>query len=304
MRPILRAALHSMVLLALPTLAFAQVDWSKIEVTSMELAPGVHAINGAGGTIGVSVGEDGVMLIDDQFAQISDKIKFALAQITEQPVVFVLNTHWHGDHTSGNEVFAGDGAWIMAHDNVRTRMGTEQARPLFDRTEPAKPEAAWPVITFASDVRFHINDQDIHVFHVENAHTDGDVIVHFENRNVIHAGDVVWNGRYPIIDVDTGGNVRGMLRAANRILLLVDGGTKIVSGHGEVGNREDLRAFRDMLQEAIRRVEPLVAQGMTMQQAVDAKPMADYDDAWGGGFVDPKRFIQMVYISLNPQGQR
>lgn len=301
MPSILRSTLVALsTLIALPATTLAQPDWDKFQVEATELAQGVYMLTGAGGQIGVSVGDDGVMLIDDQFGQLSDKIKFAIAQITDRPVVFVLNTHWHGDHTSGNENFAADGAWIMAHHNVRTRMSMDQVRTLLGRTDEAKPESAWPVLTFDSELDLHINDQDIHVFHVENAHTDGDAIVHFRNRNVIHAGDVFWNGAYPLIDTDTGGNARGMLRAVGEIMLLVDGSTKIVPGHGPVGNREDLRAFRDMLQTAIRRVEKLIAEGKTLQQAVDAKPMADYDEAWGGAFINPKKFIEMVYLSLRP----
>ena len=293
-----RIASSVALLLALPSLAFAQMDWDNVEIKTTELAPGVYALEGVGGRMGVSVGADGIFLIDDDFGQLNDKIDAALAQLSDNPVVFVLNTHWHGDHTGGNEEFAKDGVWLMAHHNVRTRVSTEQYRSVFDRTDPAKPEIAWPDMTFDSEMRLHINDHEIYVFHAENAHTDGDAIVHFENRNVIHCGDVFWNGNYPYIDVDSGGNARGMLRAANRILLLTDGSTKVVPGHGPIGNREDLRAFRDMLQTAISRIEALVAQGLTLQQINDQKPMADYDDAWGGGFIDPKRFVQLVYLSL------
>jgi glyoxylase-like metal-dependent hydrolase (beta-lactamase superfamily II) len=287
----------ALLLVALP--AAAQTDLTKTKIETTELASGVYMLKGAGGHIGVSVGDDGVMLIDDQVAELSDKIKFAVRQITEKPIVFVLNTHWHGDHTGGNENFGAEGIWILAHDNVRTRLGADQFQALWNRTIPARP-AAMPVVTFSEDMSFHINDQDIHVFHVENAHTDGDVVVHFQNRNVIHAGDVFWNRRYPIIDVDTGGNARGMLRAATRILTLTDGGTKIIAGHGEVGSRDDVRAFRDMMQAAVTRVEKLVGEGKTLDQVLDAKLMADHDAAWGGGPIDTKRFVQMVYLSLKP----
>jgi glyoxylase-like metal-dependent hydrolase (beta-lactamase superfamily II) len=278
--------------------AFAQTDFDKVQIKATSLAEGVHMLEGAGGNIGVSVGEDGVILIDDQYAPLSDKILFAVRQISEQPIRFVLNTHFHGDHTGGNETFGKGGAWIVAHDNVRTRMSADQFHRLWQRTVPASPAGTWPVVTFSDNLSFHLNGQDIHVFHVENAHTDGDVIVHFQNRNVIHMGDCFFNGRYPLIDVGAGGSIRGMIRAANAALLLADGGTKIIPGHGAVGGREDLRAFRDMLVEAEKRIQALVVAGQTADQIAQAKPLADFDATWGGGFMTPERFLQVVVDDL------
>ena len=257
--------------------AFAQNDFSKVQIKTTNLAPGTYMLEGGGGNIGVSVGEDGVIVIDDQFAPLSDKIKFAIAQITDKPVLFLINTHWHGDHTGGNENFAKDGAWIVAQDNVRTRMSAEQFNKTFNRTTPPSPEKALPVVTFSQNIDFHLNGQDIHVFHVENAHTDGDAIVQFQDRNVVHMGDCFWNGIYPIIDVSSGGSLRGMIRAVSDALLLVDGTTKIVPGHGPLGSREDLRAFRDMLMEVERRVQPMVAAGQSVDEIVRARPLADLD---------------------------
>jgi cyclase len=281
-----------------PIPAFAQNDFSKVQIKATSLAPGTYMLEGAGGNIGVSVGEDGVIVIDDQFAPLSDKIKFAIAQITDKPVLFLINTHWHGDHTGGNENFAKDGAWIVAQDNVRTRMSAEQFNKTFNRTTPPSPEKALPVVTFSQNIDFHLNGQDIHVFHVENAHTDGDAIVQFKDRNVVHMGDCFWNGIYPIIDVSSGGSLRGMIRAVSDALLLVDGTTKIIPGHGPLGNREDLRAFRDMLMEVERRVQPMVAAGQSVDDIVRARPLADLDPKWGGA-VKPETFLQLVVEDLS-----
>jgi glyoxylase-like metal-dependent hydrolase (beta-lactamase superfamily II) len=280
--------------------ALAQIDFDKIQIKSASLADGIYMLEGAGGNVGVSVGEDGVIVIDDKYAQLSDKILFAVREISDQPIRFVINTHWHGDHTSGNENFAKGGAWIVAHDNVRTRMSAEQFNRLFNRSTPPSPEGARPVVTFSDNMNFHLNGQDIHVFHVENAHTDGDAIVHFENRNVIHMGDCFWNGTYPLIDVGAGGSIRGMIRAANAALLLADGGTKIIPGHGAVGGREELRAFRDMLVEVEKRIQALVIAGQTPDQIAQAKPLADLDAQWAGGFMTPERFLQVVVDDLTP----
>ncbi len=292
LRPLLLLALA-----ILPATALAQ-GLDQVQIRTTEIAPGIYTLEGAGGTMAMSVGDDGVILIDDQFAPLTDKIRYAIAQVTNRPVRFVLNTHWHGDHTGGNENFAKGGAWVMAHDNVRVRMSAEQYRQLFDRRDPPSPEGAWPVVTFSENVSFHLNGHDIDVFHAPNAHTDGDAIVHFKNRNVIHMGDVMFSGMYPFVDTSTGGNVRGVLRAVERVLPLADGGTKIVCGHGPVTNREGLRAYRDMLRTAISRVETLVAEGRTLEEVVAAKPMADHDARYASDFMTPARFLTVVYWSL------
>jgi glyoxylase-like metal-dependent hydrolase (beta-lactamase superfamily II) len=279
--------------------ALAQLDASKIEIRTTPLANGVYMLAGAGGNIGMSVGDHGVILIDDQYAPLTDKIKFAIAQVTERPVLFVINTHWHADHTGGNEKLAGDGALIVAHDNVRTRMGADQFSEVLNRTVPARPAGALPVVTFSENMSFHLNGQDIRIFHVENAHTDADAIVHFRDRNVIHMGDCFWSESYPLIDSAGGGSLRGMIRAANEGLALADGTTKIIPGHGRIGNREDLRAYRDMLLDVQRRVEPLVVAGRTADEIARARPLADLDAKWGGGFMTPERFLAVVVADLS-----
>jgi glyoxylase-like metal-dependent hydrolase (beta-lactamase superfamily II) len=284
-------------LLAAP--APAQDQFAKAQIKTTEVGNGVYMLEGLGGNMGLSVGSDGAILIDDQFGALTDKIVFAIRQLTDLPIRYVINTHWHQDHTDGNQNFAERGTWIVAHDNVRNRMSTEQFNRLWKRAQPASPAAALPVVTFSDNLTFHVNDQDIHAFHVENAHPDGDAIVHFQNRNVIHMGDCFFNGDYPLIDTGAGGTIRGMIRAANAGLLLADGTTKIIPGHGPVATREDLRAFRDMLLQVEGRIQALVSEGKTLEEIARLKPLADLDPKWGGGFMKPDMFLQVVVDDLS-----
>jgi glyoxylase-like metal-dependent hydrolase (beta-lactamase superfamily II) len=206
--------LGALVPLALPMSSVAQ-DFDKVELKTTAVGGSVHAIFGRGGNIGVSAGEDGVFLIDDQFAPLSDKIKAEVAALGAGEVRFIVNTHWHFDHTGGNEIFGADGALIVAHDNVRERMSVDQFIAAFDREVPASPKVALPVVTFDDGVTFHLNGDTIRVIHVPHAHTDGDAIVHFSTANVIHAGDTVWTSGYPFIDTGSGGSIDGVIAAAD-----------------------------------------------------------------------------------------
>jgi glyoxylase-like metal-dependent hydrolase (beta-lactamase superfamily II) len=286
------------------TLAAAQTrDFSKVEVTSKKLTESVHVLFGAGGNLAVSVGSDAVFLVDDQYAPLTPKIKAAIAAITDKPVRFVLNTHWHGDHTGGNENLGSSGVLIVAHDNVRRRMSTEQLIAAFNEKVPPSPAAALPIVTYSDDVTFHLNGDEIHCFHVPPAHTDGDSIVHFRQANVVHMGDVFFNGLYPFIDVSSGGSLEGMIGAADRVLALVDDKTQIIPGHGPLGTRADLQAFRDMLAGVRDRVKPLVTQGKSLAEVQAAKPTAAYDEKWGKGFLKPDTFVAIAYESLGGSTQ-
>jgi glyoxylase-like metal-dependent hydrolase (beta-lactamase superfamily II) len=276
--------------------AAAQED--TVEIRRIEVAPGVHMLVGRGGNIGVSSGPDGLALIDDQFAPQSDDILAALAGLSPEPLRFVLNTHWHGDHTGGNENMAGRGAVIVAHDAVRRRMSTEQLMAAFDRTVPASPKAALPVVTFGAELTLHWNGDEIHAFHVANAHTDGDAVVHFRGANVIHAGDVYFAGRYPFIDLGSGGSIDGLIAAVDRVIELADRRTKIIPGHGELSNRRELADYRAMLARARERVRKAVADGQGVEALVAARPLADLDADWGGGFVETDDFVRTLHASL------
>lgn len=295
----LAALVAALLLAASPTpRLLAQQDMSDVEVETHLAGNGVWMLVGRGGNIGVSAGEDGVFLIDDQYAPLTEKIRAAVAKINDRPIRFVLNTHWHGDHTGGNENLGGAGALIVAHDNVRERMSVEQFMERFDRTVPPSPPAALPVITYTDAVTFHLNGDEIHAFHVAPAHTDGDSVVHFRKANVLHMGDVFFHGMYPFIDLGSGGSARGVLDAVNRALELADGDTKVIPGHGPLADEAALTAYRDMLADVIGKVEALVAEGKSLEEVQEAKPSASYDEAWGGGFIGPDDFVATVYQSV------
>lgn len=282
-------------ILALPLLAAAQ---EAVPVKIVPVAGSVTMFEGAGGNIGVSSGPDGVVMIDDQYAVMTPNIRKALKQLGPKPLRFIINTHWHGDHTGGNASFGQTGTVIVAHDNVRTRMSSEQFIKAFDKTVPPSPKAALPVITFAEALTFHLNGDDISVTHVEHAHTDGDAIVQFAKARVLHTGDIFFNGIYPFIDVSSGGSIDGVIAAVGRLINLVDADTKIIPGHGPLADREALIRYRDMLTTVRGRLKAAIQRGETLEQIQAAKPTADFDDAWGKGFLKPEQFVAIVHASL------
>jgi cyclase len=279
---------------ALPGAVAAQQP-PEAEVRALQVAPGVHVLYGSGGNVGVSAGQDGVFLIDDQYAVMTPRITEALARLSPAPPRFVLNTHWHGDHTGGNENLADKGSLIVAHDNVRVRMSSEQFSKFFERSTPASPAGALPVVTFNDSVSFFLNGDEIRGTHVQHAHTDGDVYNHFRKANVIHTGDLVFTGRYPFIDIDSGGSVAGVIAAVDRILALADGETRIIPGHGEVTDKAGLAAYREMLEVTSRRVRDLATAGKSVDEVLAAKPNADYDAKLAWDFITAERFARILY---------
>ena len=262
--------------------AQAQQDRSEVVIETIELEPDLFVLVGRGGNIGLSVGDDGAFLIDDQYAQLTEKILAAVAAVTNEPVRWVLNTHWHGDHTGGNENLGKAGAMIVAHENVYRRMNPARFADLAGRSNQAPP-AALPVVSFDHSIRFHWNGRHLHVAHIPAAHTDGDALVHFPRANVFHMGDTFLPGRYPFVDVDSGGDIDGVIAAANFVLERADADTRIIPGHGRLASPEDLRAYRDMLETVRLRVARLLAAGRTEDETVAAQPTADLDETWGGG---------------------
>ena len=283
-------------LLATPTLA--QEDFSKVKIETVPVAEGVYMLVGAGGNIGVSAGEDGVFLIDDQFAPLTWKIRAAVGALSKQPIRFVLNTHWHFDHTGGNENLGKMGAVIVAHDNVRKRMSVDQFLEALQREIKAAPPVALPVVTFNDTLTLHLNDQTIHAFHVDPAHTDGDSVVHFREANVIHAGDTYFNGLYPFIDTQNGGSIEGMIAAVDRILALADDDTKIIPGHGPLSNKAELQVYRQMLVAVRDRTRSAIKRGQSLEAFLASNPTADLDPTWGNGFLMPAQFLTIVYTDL------
>jgi cyclase len=298
-RTSLPAAIGLATLLASPARAqIPTVDTSKVTVTVVPVAAGVYMLQGLGGNIGLSVGKDDAFIIDDQYAPLSAKIKAAVATVTPKPVRFVVNTHWHFDHTGGNEAMAGSGAIIFAHENTRRRMSVDQFIQAFNMKVPASPTAALPVITFSDTITFYTNDDTVRTFHVANAHTDGDAIILFRKANVIHMGDTFFNGRYPLIDLSSGGSLLGMIAAANAGLAMGNAETRFIPGHGPLATRADLVKYRDMLVAVRDRVTGLIGQQRTLQQILAAKPLADFDAIWGNGGIKPDQFLTIVYGSL------
>ena len=282
--------------------AFAQRNFDDVVIRAEPLRGPVSVLFGSGGNIGVSAGEDGVFLIDDQFAPLTEKIQAAIADITDEPIRFVVNTHWHGDHSGGNENLGKAGAIIVAHDNVYRRMSTTQELRAFNRTVPASPKDALPVITFNDKAGFHLNGEEVRAHHIPHAHTDGDSLLHFTGSNAIHMGDTFFNGRYPFIDLASGGNLNGIIAAVATAIELSDADTIIIPGHGEIAGKADLEAYHAVMVAARDRVQAMIDGGKSLEDVQAAKPMADYDEVFGSGFIDPDRFLGFAYASLSTTG--
>jgi len=278
--------------------AFAQQDFSKVEIKTEKLSATTYMMTGEGGNLGLSIGEDAVFVIDDQFAPLTPKINAAIAQLTKKPIKFVLNTHWHFDHTGGNENMGKAGALIVAHENVRRRMSAEGFIEFFGMKTKAEPTVALPVVTFTQDLTFHINGDEVHAYHVANAHTDGDAIVHFKNSDVIHMGDTFFNKLYPFIDTSSGGKVDGVIAAVDQVLKIAGDNTKIIPGHGPLGSKADLKAYRDMLATVSTRIKSQIEDGKKLEDVLAAKPTAEFDEVWGKGFLTPQKWVEMMYSNL------
>lgn len=293
------ALVAALSVVALPvTASAAQRDFSDVEIETIQVAEGIYMLVGAGGNIGLSVGEDGPFVVDDQYAPLTEKIRAAIAELTDDEVRFVINTHWHGDHVGGNENFGEAGALIVAHENVRKRMNPEEFRDVMGNAEQY-PDAALPVVTFNDRVTLHWNGDAVVAQHVGHAHTDGDTIVWFTDADVVHMGDNFFNGVYPFIDLDSGGSVDGMLAAVEKTLERAGEETRIIPGHGPLADVDDLRAFQGMLRTVRDRVAAMVRQGASLEEVVAAAPSAEFDDEWGGGWIGPERFVETLYRDLS-----
>jgi len=260
----------------LSTPVIAQQDFTKVEIKTTEVADGVYMLNGAGGNIGVSVGADGVFVIDDQFAPLSEKILTAIGALSEEPVSYVVNTHWHGDHTG-------------------ERMSTKQFMKAFGREVPAAPDTALPVVTFSENTTFYFNNTQIQVMHVPSAHTDGDSFVLFTEANVLHMGDTFFNGFFPFIDQSSGGTLDGIIAAAEEALGLVDDDTVSMPGHGPLSKKADLETYLAMLNEVKGIMQPLVESGQSREEVIEANPLRSMGVKWGNGFMKTDVFTGIVF---------
>jgi cyclase len=289
---------RALILALLPVGLWAQQNFDTVTVKATALRGGVYVLTGSGGNIGLSVGDDAAFVVDDQFAPLTPKILAAIATVTSKPVRFVVNTHWHFDHVGGNENMGKAGALLVAHDNVRKRMSTEQFMEFFKRTEPPAVPGALPVVTFNDSATFHLNGDDIVAFHVPPAHTDGDVIVHFTKANVVHMGDVFVTNRFPFVDLSSGGNANGFVTAADRVLAICNSETRVIPGHGTVSNCTDLRAYRDMIATIRDRVRAAMREGKSLDAIKAAKLAADFEARTRGGTnVNADQFVEFVYRS-------
>jgi cyclase len=274
-------------------------DWEKIDIKAEQVTENIYMLTGSGGNIGVCIGDDGAFIIDSQYAELTEKILAAVDELTmsNKDIKIVANTHWHGDHTGGNENLSATEAEIVAHENVRKRMSTKQNRGNGRVVDPASIDAL-PNITFKEDITLHINDEDVLLFHVHNAHTDGDAIVYFSKSNVIHMGDTFFNGRFPFIDLYSDGSINGIIEAANKVLFLADEDTKIIPGHGSLSNKQELTAYRDMLMDVRDRVKRAIKANMTFEEIKVANLTKDLDDEWGTGFINGEKIIDFIYTDL------
>ncbi|HKA46432.1 MAG TPA: MBL fold metallo-hydrolase [Burkholderiales bacterium] len=277
-----------------------QRNFDAVTIKSTKVAEGVYMLEGEGGNIGVSVGDDGVFLIDDQFAPLTQKIVDAVKAITDKPVRFLINTHYHGDHTGGNENLGKAGVVIIAHDNVYKRLAAGGVIKLLKQNNPPAPRAALPIVTFNDTATMHYNGDEVTAHKIPPAHTDGDVFVQFKKANVVHAGDVFAAYRYPFIDVESGGSVKGIIRAMDILLKMLDDNTKVIPGHGPLSTRKDVLEYRKMMTTVGGRVEKLVAAGKTLEQVVAAKPLREFDEEWGK-LRKTDAFVELVYYSYAPK---
>jgi cyclase len=283
--------------LALSGVASAQ-DFSQVEVKASPVAGKIHMLQGAGGNIGVSVGPDGILIVDDQYAPLSEKIQTALRGLGDGKLRFVLNTHWHGDHTGGNATF-GAQAPILAHTNVRKRMATEQR--VFGEVVPPSPAGALPVVTYDDGVSIHFNGEEIRAVHFPHGHTDGDTVVFFTGSNVVHLGDDFFAGRFPFVDLASGGSVTGLRENIDKVLAQVPDDVKVIPGHGPLSTKKDLAAYRDMLVETTAIVQERIKAGQSLEQIKKAGLPEKWNE-WGSGFIKTDFWLETVYQSLQGQG--
>ncbi len=274
------------------------VQADEVEITSLQVSEQIFMLKGEGGNIGLFIGKDGTFLIDDQYAPLTEEIIAAIKAVGGDFPKFLINTHYHGDHTGGNENLGQGGTLIFSHDNVRERLSSGSFIEAFKMKREAVASDGLPVVTFSEDMTFHLNGDSVQAIHVPHAHTDGDSFILFKVANVIHAGDIFFNGFYPFIDVKHGGSLKGMIEAADTVSALADDNTKIIAGHGPLGNKAELATYRQMLATAYERLRKLKEEGKSAQEAVEAKPLADLEKEWGDGLFTGERWIEIIYSGV------
>ncbi|RMD91798.1 MAG: MBL fold metallo-hydrolase [Calditrichaeota bacterium] len=275
--------------------SFLQQDFSRVKIKVTHVAGKVYMLEGRGGNIGVSVGEDGILMVDDQFAPLADKIKAALKDLSSGELKFILNTHWHGDHTGGNEIFGREGT-IIAHTNVRKRLSTKQK--IRGREIEPKPKEAWPVITFDQSLSVHFNGEEIKAIHFPHGHTDGDVVIFFTGSNVVHMGDQFFAGRFPFVDLGSGGDVEGYTKNVGEVIKQLPEDVKVIPGHGPLSTLQDLKEFHKMLTETIGIVKEKMQAGKSLDE-IKQEGLPEKWKSWGSGFVNTDFWIETIYKSIS-----
>jgi cyclase len=283
------------------SIAQAQNDMSKVEIKSTQVAGNIYMLEGSGGNIGVSVGADGILIVDDQFAPLADKIRAALKKLGEGKLRYILNTHFHGDHTGSNRVFGTEGT-IVAHDNVRKRLSGEW-KPTSGNAPPPQPPEALPVITFDNSLSVFFNGEEIRVIHVPHGHTDGDSVIYFTKANVVHMGDQFFNGMFPFVDLESGGDVEGYERNVGTVLAKMPADARVIPGHGPLASVEDLKKFHQMLVETIASVRERMKAGKTLDQ-IKAEGLPEKWNSWGQGFIKTPAWIEKIHKSLSNKSPR
>ncbi len=296
------ALLFAVCVFSIVSLRAQEEDFSKVQIKVTKVGGSVYMLEGAGGNIGASVGDDGIVIVDDQYAPLADKIQAALKGITDKPVRFIINTHYHGDHTGGNEYFQKQ-APIIAHDNVRKRLesggGAGNGASVHMDFKPA-PKGALPIITFDHDVTVHLNGEDIRALYFPAGHTDGDSVIFFPKSNVVHMGDDFVTYGFPFIDVDSGGSIDGMIDGVEKVLAQVPADVKIIPGHGPISGISDVRPYLDMLKSTRDAVAKEIKAGKTVDQMKQEK-LLDPWKKYAGDFISADAFIETLYNSLTGQ---
>ncbi|WP_417799532.1 MBL fold metallo-hydrolase [Tenacibaculum sp.] len=267
----------------------------EVTITSEKLTENIYVLKGQGGNIGIFVGENGVFMIDDQFAPLSKKILATIKTITTKPITYLINTHWHGDHTGGNANFQKEGAVIVSHENVRKRMSIEQV--IRGKKRPASPKEALPVITFSKDIQFYIDEEPIMITHIHNAHTDGDALVYFGNSNVLHVGDAYFQGKFPYIDLNSGGTIDGYIDGIEKIIMIADDATKIIPGHGNVSSEKELKVYLSMLKDLKNTIISEIEKGASLEEVKNNSLLTEKYKNYNG-WITEEKIKEAIYKSL------
>ena len=297
LKQIIRTSLCVLCLMIMVSLAYAQ---EALQLNVVNVTENITVIWDMGsGNTAILTGEDGVFMIDTKIQELADQLIAKIAEISDQPIRFVVNTHWHYDHVGGNEKVVNTGATIIAHENVRKSMNTEQRMDMFNTTVPPSPEAALPVMTFTENVTFYMNGEEVYVFHLGPGHTDGDAIVFFHNANVIQTGDLYFNGIYPYIGIEAGGSINTMIQVGNTILEMIDDTTTIIPGHGPIAKKADYVEYVKMLTGIRDAIRPQIEAGKSLEEVIASKPTQAFDAKWGKGLFTPAQFTELVYTDLS-----